>query len=613
MYPLNKYFDHIYVINLRSREDRKVAMLQKLRANKIQATFIEAVDGEQRTCKKLFSDYNNLSIEDPKSHSLEKLYNKKLIKSPGAFGVLLSYLSIINHAKKNDFERILVLEDDVHFHKKFNKKLEELKTEISDDWCLLYFGASQHVWDNIATTSKNYKTVSTYVAKNTDGAFAVGIRKSVFKIIEEQILNYNAPIDSGPLRSVAILKPKKCLVCYPNLIIADVSDSNIRDSRSQELMSKKFKWNLKEYSYPTELHLVSVIVACYNAESTILKSIQSIQNQTYPNLEIIVVDDGSKDNTVKIVDSIAMFDKRIKFIKLDVNGGVYKARNLGIKNSKGEFIVIQDADDIAIENRLIKQLVSIQSSNTAVNLGIIFRSEIEANAINIENELLNFENINSDSIFTKYQIGLNSSMFRSSVFSKYGYFVENRFGADLEFIERLLFIENGLKFDDININAIDYLKSEAGFIESINVLFDLVIISPKLNRKNLTILYGKKEREDFIKEYRTKFNLQEFQTKNDRRINGNIQIENKLEAELVYPTVRNLYDTEDSVPNQVTITQQQTKKMSKNYSSLENELIQYKLLYHNNLQKLDDVLNSKSWKYTAPIRKVIDIIQRLKK
>lgn len=90
--------------------------------------------------------------------------------------------------------------------------------------------------------------------------------------------------------------------------------------------------------------LVSVIIPAYNAETTITRCINSIQIQTYSNLEIIVVNDGSTDNTKEIVKRLQERDDRIKLFTTK-NGGVSHARNVGIDNASGDYITFVDADD----------------------------------------------------------------------------------------------------------------------------------------------------------------------------------------------------------------------------------------------------------------------------
>lgn len=106
--------------------------------------------------------------------------------------------------------------------------------------------------------------------------------------------------------------------------------------------------------------LVSIIIPCYNAEKYIAETIQSVINQTYKNWELIVVNDGSTDNSMNIIKEFAANDSRISFIDKK-NTGVSDARNKGIVLAKGEFIAFLDADDVWGESNLelkINNLIS---------------------------------------------------------------------------------------------------------------------------------------------------------------------------------------------------------------------------------------------------------------
>lgn len=92
------------------------------------------------------------------------------------------------------------------------------------------------------------------------------------------------------------------------------------------------------------MELVSVIVPVYNVESYVAECIESIQNQTYMNLEIILVDDGSKDMSGDICDQYATYDERIKVIHQE-NSGLSAARNMGIEAANGDYIAFVDSDD----------------------------------------------------------------------------------------------------------------------------------------------------------------------------------------------------------------------------------------------------------------------------
>lgn len=100
--------------------------------------------------------------------------------------------------------------------------------------------------------------------------------------------------------------------------------------------------------------LVSVILPTYNRENTIERALDSVLKQTYRNLEIIVVDDGSTDMTIQVVN--ACKDSRVRLVRLASNCGANVARNKGIEHAKGTFIAFQDSDDEWLEEKLDKQI-----------------------------------------------------------------------------------------------------------------------------------------------------------------------------------------------------------------------------------------------------------------
>ena len=108
---------------------------------------------------------------------------------------------------------------------------------------------------------------------------------------------------------------------------------------------------------------ISVIVPVYNVEKYLTKCVDSIMNQTYKDLEIILVDDGSTDNSGKICDEYVKKDKRFKVIHKK-NGGLSDARNVGIKNSTGEYLSFIDSDDY-IDNDMIECLYNACIKNNA--------------------------------------------------------------------------------------------------------------------------------------------------------------------------------------------------------------------------------------------------------
>lgn len=101
---------------------------------------------------------------------------------------------------------------------------------------------------------------------------------------------------------------------------------------------------------------VSVITPSYNCEKYIAETIVSVQNQTYTDWEMIIVDDCSTDSTCSIVEEFAKNDSRIILIKQKVNGGAAVARNCALENATGRFIAYLDADDLWLPQKLEKQV-----------------------------------------------------------------------------------------------------------------------------------------------------------------------------------------------------------------------------------------------------------------
>lgn len=106
---------------------------------------------------------------------------------------------------------------------------------------------------------------------------------------------------------------------------------------------------------------VSIIIPAYNVENYIFRALESCINQSYKNIEILVIDDGSVDKTNEVVKKYILRDKRIRYFWQE-NSGVSKARNTGILNSEGNYIIFLDSDDW-IENVTIEYMLKKQKEN----------------------------------------------------------------------------------------------------------------------------------------------------------------------------------------------------------------------------------------------------------
>ncbi|WP_225420743.1 glycosyltransferase family 2 protein [Lacticaseibacillus porcinae] len=114
---------------------------------------------------------------------------------------------------------------------------------------------------------------------------------------------------------------------------------------------------------------VSVVMPAHNGSHFIEDSIQSVLTQTLSDLELLVVDDASTDNTVELVNNIAQQDKRVRLIQLPENHGVAFARNAGIQAATGDYVAYLDSDDLWLPNKLELQYALMSSQGLQLTYG----------------------------------------------------------------------------------------------------------------------------------------------------------------------------------------------------------------------------------------------------
>lgn len=120
---------------------------------------------------------------------------------------------------------------------------------------------------------------------------------------------------------------------------------------------------------PATLPLVSVVMPVHNAAPYITQAISSIQAQTYSAWELVIVDDGSEDQSAAAISTMAKSDNRIHFFKKARQSGVAAAANEAIKHARGQYIARMDADDIAMPSRLEKQVAFLETHPDHVAVG----------------------------------------------------------------------------------------------------------------------------------------------------------------------------------------------------------------------------------------------------
>jgi len=179
---------------------------------------------------------------------------------------------------------------------------------------------------------------------------------------------------------------------------------------------------------------ISVIMATHNDESTISDSIESILNQTYPNIEFLIIDDYSTDQTLNILKSFESEIKNIKIFKNLKNIGLTKSLNILIRNATGDLIARQDADDISFNNRLFKQVHELIHNQLDFCTTRAIRSDSQKKIPGLSFFLPN-------KILMKYKNPFihGTLLIKKEIFEKYGMYDESfYFAQDYELIKRLL-------------------------------------------------------------------------------------------------------------------------------------------------------------------------------
>jgi glycosyltransferase involved in cell wall biosynthesis len=194
-------------------------------------------------------------------------------------------------------------------------------------------------------------------------------------------------------------------------------------------------------------HLVSVIIPAYNVEYCIEQAVNSVLGQTHKNLELIVVDDGSTDNTYQVIKK-NLSTAKIEFTLISTdNKGSCAAKNLALEKAKGEFVAFLDADDLWEPGKLEHQVKCISRDSHSIGVGCSYIKFLDNT--NKKTNIINFS-WNKETIF-KWMIleeegpGLNSTiMLRTSVLREIGGFDESlgSMADDLELTWRLHLVGN---------------------------------------------------------------------------------------------------------------------------------------------------------------------------
>lgn len=180
---------------------------------------------------------------------------------------------------------------------------------------------------------------------------------------------------------------------------------------------------------------VSIITVCYNSAETIEDTIQSVINQTYPNIEYIIVDGLSNDNTLEIVDK---YKTQITKIVSEKDNGLYDAINKGVKLASGDIVAILNSDDFYIDNNVITDVVSKMKEEDSDTL---YADLYYVNAIDTNKVVRNWVSgkYKSGSFYNGWMPPHPTFFVKKEVYNKYGIFnLELKSAADYELMLRFI-------------------------------------------------------------------------------------------------------------------------------------------------------------------------------
>jgi len=174
--------------------------------------------------------------------------------------------------------------------------------------------------------------------------------------------------------------------------------------------------------------LISIITPVYNVEKFIVETIESVINQTYTNWELILIDDGSTDNSGDICKQYTEKDKRIKYF-YKTNSGQAAARNVGIKNAKGEYITFLDSDDLYSKDKLAQHFIDIIENPADFYYGagyMLFENRIKNKTETYSWFYGKYSGIEFFKIlYHSCAVNINSVFLKKELFNSIGYFDES--------------------------------------------------------------------------------------------------------------------------------------------------------------------------------------------
>ncbi len=279
--------------------------------------------------------------------------------------------------------------------------------------------------------------------------------------------------------------------------------------------------------------MISIIVPVYNAEKYLDRCIKSIINQTYNDLDIILINDGSKDNSFKICNEYMKKDKRIRVFNKD-NSGVSDTRNYGIENANGEYIVFIDSDDY-IDKDYIKVLISNFEKHSYVRVANLSGSEKKISS----NITLTVDDFMKFSLLGNFHLGVCGGIFEKKLVSKFDkntYYMEDAIFLTeylnkcntvklIASLSKYHYVDNPSSITNNKRNVLNNIKAYFYSLDKINEITDLKYDKLIKNKKNVLL----------EKECRFINNYEEYRSlKNNDNIKSTLKKEINIKNKIIF-------------------------------------------------------------------------------
>lgn len=209
---------------------------------------------------------------------------------------------------------------------------------------------------------------------------------------------------------------------------------------------------------------ISVVIPAYNAQNTIKETIQSVLNQTFSDFEIIVINDGSTDETLNIVQTIS--DPRLKVFSY-ANAGPSISRNRGISNASGEFIAPLDSDDIWLPDKLEAQLNALRDyPQAAIAYSWIDHINEQGNFLRKGTRNTDTGNVYAKLLLVNFIVTTSNPLIRRTALTEVGEFNPNLKWAD----DRDMWIRLAARHEFVCVPAVHILYRQSSYSLSANII-----------------------------------------------------------------------------------------------------------------------------------------------